>query len=196
MANGILLAATGGTGASGRAVGPDNPVPFYTPAGYGAQFTDGTRFVDVVSFGTANAAWNEGITSGGKDTLGTFYPLPLTAGGGAVPVVPSFPGTITEASATITTVTVATVVPAAASGSHNYILGIQTGNSSGTLVTVAYRDGAGTIKVMPLAASGGGHVMKFAWPGLQLTGTNALTANISQGTTSSVFVNVDYRVAP
>ena len=78
MSVGIAL---GGTTAGSLAVRASNPLPVYTPSGFGVQLTDGTRFADVVSEGTKNAAWAEGIILMGKDTAGTFYPVPLATGG-------------------------------------------------------------------------------------------------------------------
>jgi len=75
--------ALGGKTTGGSSVGATNPLPVYTPFGFGCQMTDGTYSVDVVSSGTAGA-WGEGILLLGRDTAGTFYPVPLTAGGGTV----------------------------------------------------------------------------------------------------------------
>jgi len=94
MSTGISI---GGQTTGGSSVGSSNPLPVYTPSGYGFQLTDGTRFVDVVSGGTAEATWNEGVMFMGKDTAGTAYPIPLSAGGGGVPVTGTQLDALTDA---------------------------------------------------------------------------------------------------
>ena len=87
MAQGIVIDDL----ALGSAVSKKNPLPIYTPAGFGMQQTDGTRYADIASGGTANTSWNEGPILMGRDTLGTFYPVPLTPAGTAVSVDTELP---------------------------------------------------------------------------------------------------------
>lgn len=103
MSTGISI---GGQTTGGSSVGSSNPLPVYTPSGYGFQLTDGTRFVDVVSGGTAEATWNEGVMFMGKDTAGTAYPIPLSAGGGGVPVTGTQLDALTDAELRATAVPV------------------------------------------------------------------------------------------
>ena len=206
MAQGLLLTVTGGTGASGRAVGPDNPVPFYTPAGYGVQFTDGTRYVDVVSFGTKNVAWNEGFALTGQDSNGTFFPLPLVAGGNAIPVqlgsgtntigtfVPSpNPVSLSTCIPITSAGTLVTLITAASAGQRNYILGVRPSNPTGTLTMASIFDGTFFKNNMALAANGGGNNAKWDYPGWGLTTTNALQGSLTVAVGTAWF-NVDWYV--
>ena len=81
--------AFGGTESNGSAVGESRPLPVATYGTFVVNTTisDTVRFADVVSDGTADASWKEGLILFGKDTAGTFFPIPLTAGGTAVNTV-------------------------------------------------------------------------------------------------------------
>lgn len=165
----------------GSNVNSSNPLPVYIPIGWGAAITDGTRFVDVPSGGTANSAWNEGLPIMRKQTDGTWYPWLMPVGTAITPV-------------TLTSTTVSTAVTAPASGSSIFVTALQISNTSATLTRVDVRDGATVLKSMALAASGGGFVARFD-PPWRLANAAALTVLISVAVTD-VRVNGDYYVAP
>lgn len=208
MAQGIAI---GGQTAGGSAVGPTNPLPVYTPSGYGFQITDGTYVADVVSGGTKKAGWNEGLIAFGKDTAGTFFPIPLDASGTAVPisivnplptgtntigsVVPKLPVATASAPFILTTTAGSAVLAAAGAGSANYILGIQVSNTSGTFARIDLATDGTMRKSMGLAKEGGGFVSNYPHPGYKLPGTFGLDATLSAAVTD-VRVSIDYYVAP
>ena len=217
MAQGIVLAPTGGTFGAGRSVAPDNPLPVYSPTGFGMQISYGTFVADVVIAGQISTVTDAGLISFGQDTLGTYWPLPLYKAGGytgvgvmvmgmsavlldagtsTVGTVAVNPNPATSSTCiAITSTTIATLI-AATSGSYNYRMGLQFSNSSGTLTTVMVGEGS-TFggKQLALAANGGGNNWKVAgYPGWKSTGTNTVTvASLTVGV-GTVYANVDWYV--
>lgn len=115
MGQGIVLSPENGRIGEGTAVGPTNPMPVYNPSGYGMQVTYGSYVADVVPSGAAAGTADAGLIFMGLDTVGTYYPLPLSSGGGAVLVSGSFG--LSAGTNAIGTVTVANN-PAIAAGTN------------------------------------------------------------------------------
>lgn len=192
MAQGINLRPTGGTLPGGSIVGPDNPMPVYTPAGYGMQVSYGTLVADLVKIGFTGGTAAAGLIFLGKDTSGTYYPVPLSPGGGAVNVSSVPTGTATTLTLTTTTATLA--IPAASSGSSNYITAMEIGNTSATYTRIDLGVNGSVVKSLPLAASGGGFINVYN-PPWKLAGTFGIGGTLSAAVTD-IRVNFNYYVAP